>query len=190
MNKRVSILLSMMAGAVLSVSTASATSLEQLNLNDLSTRADKIFRGTVLDVEQGLIEAGGGELPAVTYRIKVDEMIKGSADVVKGDESFVEIRMVGSIKESVEQDGVMRFSVFRDVPKLQPGSDYVLFMTPRSDIGLSVTVGLGQGAFSIVPTSKDDMAVNQFNNLGLGMGADGPVTYDSLKAAIFDAMGR
>jgi hypothetical protein len=160
-----------------------------MDLGDLVQRSDKVFRGTVIDVEQGVVEAGGGELPAVTYRLRVEDMIKGVADVQKGDERMVEVRMIGSLKPMVEKNGKVHLSAFRDVPKLQIGSDYVLFMTPRSEIGLSVTVGLGQGAFNIVTSGKVDMAVNGLGNAGLGLG-DGPVTYDDLKAAVYRAMGQ
>ncbi|MEL7487702.1 MAG: hypothetical protein AAGJ87_10875 [Pseudomonadota bacterium] len=183
-------LLSSLVGLAFVSSTAQATTLEQFTLDDLASRADKIFRGTVLDVEQGMIEMGGGEVPAVTYRLRVEEMMKGVADVTKGDASYVEVRMVGSIKAPERDDNFVRLSVFRDVPKLRLGSDYVLFMTPQSSAGLSVTVGLGQGSFTIAPTAKVDYAVNEFNNLGLGLSEPGPVTYDSLKAAIYAAMGR
>jgi len=180
-----------MTGMFMTSLPAQATTLEKLNLGDLVSRSDTVFRGTVLDVEQGAIEVGGGQLPVVTYTLRVDDMMKGQADYTKGDISVVEVRMVGSIKDDVERDdGLVHFPMFSDVPKLTRGSDYVLFMTPKSSIGLNVTVGLGQGAFNIVHQNKEDYAVNQFNNQGLGIGDDGPMTYDSLKAAVSSALGQ
>ena len=178
-------------GLMLSTFSAQATMLEKLTFDDLATRADKIFRGRVIDVEQGSKAIGGGEIPIVTYRIAVADMLKGSADIVKGEEQVVEITMAGDIKNLNAQDGVTHFSVFRDVPKLQRGNEYVLFMTPRSSVGLSTTVGLGQGAFDIVTSAKEDMAVNEFNNMGLELnGENGPMSYESMREAVESAIGQ
>lgn len=181
------------AGALcvlLAVSQAGATMLLKMDLGELVQRSDMIFRGTVIDVEQSSVEAGGGELPMVVYRLHVEEMLKGEADVVKGDEAYVEIRMVGSIKDEVPQGDLQRFSMFRDVPRLRMGSDYLLLTTPESSIGLSTTVGLGQGAFSVFSRDKTDYAVNQFDNAGLGIDGGGAVPYADLVAAIKGLMGQ
>jgi hypothetical protein len=173
-----------LALAVLAVQPLAATTMLQMDLAELADRAGRIFRGTVVDVEQGTVSAGGGELPAVTYRFKVEELFKGEADLVKGDDAMIEIRMVGSIKETVPVGDYVRLNTFRDVPKLEMGSDYLLFMTPESAIGLSVSVGLGQGAFRVISIDKVDYAVNAFNNGGLGLDSTGPVAYSELGAAI------
>lgn len=171
-----------------------AAMMLQLDLQDLTSRADKIFRGTVIGIKEGTIEAGGGELPAVTYRIAVNEMFKGTPTEVKGNEAVVEIRMVGSLEiDKADENGNIHFSPFREVPRLSMGSDYVLFTTPASSIGLSVTVGLGQGAFSVYAVDGTDdefMAVNAFNNAGLGLNGDGPVEYNKLGAQIRALLGQ
>lgn len=173
---------------------AYATIMLKLDLQELTSRADKIFRGTVIMVDEGTIEAGGGELPVVTYRLAVNEMFKGEATEVKGDEAVVEIRMVGSLShDKVDENGNMRFSAFRDVPVLRQGGDYVLFTTRESSIGLSVTVGLGQGAFRVLPVDGTDdqfTAVNEFNNAGLGLNGAGPVEYNMLGAQIRALLGQ
>ena len=176
--------------ALVPLTQAGATMLMHFDLAALTDRADRIFRGTVVDVEQSSIEAGGGELPMVVYRLKVEESLKGDADVVKGDEAYIEIRMVGSIKDEAPRNGAVRFDMFRDVPRLKMGSDYLLFTTPPSAIGLSTTVGLGQGAFSVYSQDKQDWAVNQFGNEGLGVGSGGVVSYASLVAEIKARMGE
>ena len=121
-------------------------------------------------------------------------MFKGKATTVKGDEAVVEIRMVGSLShDKVDENGNMRFSAFRDVPVLRQGGDYVLFTTRESSIGLSVTVGLGQGAFRVLPVDGTDdqfTAVNEFNNAGLGLNGAGPVEYNMLGAQIRALLGQ
>jgi len=176
--------------ALVPLTQAGATMLMHFDLAALTDRADRIFRGTVIDVEQSSIEAGGGELPMVIYRLRVEESLKGDADVVKGDEAYVEIRMVGSIKDEAQQGDLARFDMFRDVPRLKMGSDYLLFTTQPSAIGLSTTVGLGQGAFAVYSQDKQDWAVNQFDNAGLGVGGEGAVPYSGLVAEIKARMGE
>src|SRR5262245_46068748 len=150
-------------------SAAQSTMLLQMNLKDLSTRADKIFRGTVIAVDTGTVRAGGADLPTVTYRLRVGEAFKGQFDV-KG-EPYVELRMVGTFKDAGSSAAVRHLSVLRDVPRLEMGREYVLFTTRPSSIGLSTTVGLGQGAFTIVGQGNDkEAAVNAFDNVGLNRG--------------------
>ena len=176
--------------ALVPLTQAGATMLMHLDLAALTDRADRIFRGTVIDVEQSSIEAGGGELPMVIYRLRVEESLKGDADVVKGDDAYVEIRMVGRIKDDVQEGDLVRFDMFRDVPRLRMGSDYLLFTTRPSEIGLSTTVGLGQGAFNVYSQDKQDWAVNQFDNAGLGVGGGGAVPYAGLVAEIKARIGE
>ena len=137
-------------GLLLLAPQARATTLIQMNLADLAGRADKIFRGTVCQREDGTVDAGGGELPIVIYRVRVDERFKGDFGEGKQAE-VVEIRMVGG-KDDPQQRNIRNFSLWRDVPRLERGREYVLFTTRPSAIGLSTTVGLGQGAFTITGT--------------------------------------
>ena len=176
--------------ALVPLTQAGATMLMHFDLAGLTDRADRIFRGTVVDVEQSSIEAGGSELPMVIYRLRVEENLKGDADVVKGDEAYVEIRMIGSIKDGAPQGDVVRFDMFRDVPRLNMGSDYLLFTTRPSELGLSTTVGLGQGAFSVYSQDKKEWAVNEFDNMGLGIDGSGPAPYSELAAKIHARLGR
>ena len=180
------------AVAILALAAAGqATMLMQFNLKELATRADRVFRGRVVAVETGTVHAGGGDLPAITYRLKVDESFKGEYAVKKGDETYVEVRMVGAKSDAVTADGQVHFSAFREVPRLEMGGEYLLFTTRPSSVGLSTTVGLGQGAFRIVDSGKNEEAVNAFNNVGLKRGLartslpdSGPISYPQLANAI------
>lgn len=171
-----------------------ATTMLKMDLGDLTTRAGTIFRGTVIDVDEGTIEVGGGELPAVTYRFRVDELYKGTATETKGNQAIMQVRMVGSLVHSKpDANGNLKLSTFREVPRLNKDGDYLLFTTPESSVGLSVTVGLGQGAFRVTPLDGTDgeyQAVNEFNNAGLGLNNGGPVAYDKLSANIRTLLGR
>jgi hypothetical protein len=180
-----------LATALLAAGTSADTVMVlQMNLKDLATRADKIYRGTVVGIDRTTVRVGGGELPAVVYRLRVGEVFKGEIDS-RGREPVIELKMVSQAKV-VGRSGSMRHaSVLPEMPRLDMGEDYVLFTTRPSSVGLSTTVGLGQGAFTIAGSGKDEAAVNAQNNLGLGrdlrrsgLPPRGPVSYAQLAQAI------
>ena len=172
--------------ATLIATPALATSVLHMNLDGLCDRADKIFRGVVVDIDKGTLTAGGGELPTVTYTLEVTEDFVGNITEVKG-KKITTITMVGTPAslQTPDEDanGVRRFSTLPSPPDLQVGADYLLLTTPESAIGLSTTVGLGQGCFSI----DGEKASNLFDNEGL---YDGPVAYDQLAADIRSALAQ
>ena len=84
-----------------------------------------------------------------------------------------------------------------DVPRLERGREYLLMTTAPSTIGLSTTVGLGQGCFFIRSVGKEEMAVNAFNNSGLFDGMEepegytgGPIAYGQLVDQIRALLGQ
>jgi len=180
----------LLLGVLLMTPHLTATTMIQMDLADLVQRADRIFRGTVLEVNPGSLEAGGGELSTTTYVLRVEDHFKGAADQVKGDTQIMEVRMIGTIKAPKQVGDVRHFSVLYDVPKLKVGGDYLLLTTPASAIGLSTTVGLGQGAFTIFSQDREDFAVNEFNNQGLGLDGTGPVAYSELATKILALLGQ
>lgn len=151
---------------------ARAATVQQMNLEDMVGRAGAIFRGTVLDVREGTLQAGGGEIPTVTYRLRVDEAFKGTFQEVKG-ERIAEVRMIGTLKPAEASGAVRQLPVLPELPRLQVGSDYLLLTTPPSVIGLSTTVGLGQGAFQLTGKPGQELALNGNANLGLFSGMNG-----------------
>lgn len=163
------------------VSAEHTASLQRFTLPEMVDRSGRIFRGTVTDVEQGTISVGGGELPAVTYSLRVDQSFKGDFPQ-KGDVRYVEVTMLGSIKQAGMPDkGPVRMSVLPTPPVLSVGSEYLLMLTPESPVGLTTTIGLGQGSFEIFTQDKVEWAKNEFNNAGL---YNGPVRYETLAADI------
>lgn len=185
--------LGLAAAAILAVPAPSeATMLKHMNLGDLSRGSDKIFRGTVTAIDSTTVEAGGGRLPIVIYRITVSDAIKGDF-VTKGSAKYAEIRMLAPDKMATRSGGHMRGSLFRDLPRLEMGGDYLLFTTRPSSKGLSTTLGLGQGLFKMVGAEGHEKAVNAFDNAGLFRGiesvresapARGPIPYTDLAGKI------
>jgi hypothetical protein len=150
---------------------ALATTLVQMNLAQLTGNADRVFRGRVLAIDSGHVAVGGGQIPTITYKIAVEETFKGEFETVK-EQKVAEITMVG--KRAGKSGNQQRFSPLAHMPKLEIGQTYLLFTTRASEVGLSTTVGLGQGSFRIAGKPGSETAVNEFNNVGLFRGMAGP----------------
>lgn len=186
-------LLAAVALALLAGQAMDAATIRQFNLEQMVDRADRIFRGTVLDAKEGTVQVGGGELPVVTYRIRVDEALKGELQEVKG-QTIAEIRMIGKL-ESSRTASARRLSTLPVLLRLEVGQDYLLLTTPPSAAGLSNTVGIGQGSFRLFGKPGQETAVNAYNNQGLftgmsraaaGTPSGGPVPYPVLADLIRD----
>jgi hypothetical protein len=179
------------AMTVLAAAAADASNVRYMNLRDLVASADRIVRGTVVGSEEGTIAAGGGAVPVVTYRIRVEETLKGSA--AAGE--TIEVRLLGRFKQ-MATGSLRRGPIFRDLPQFTVGSDYLFVLTRPSAIGLSTTVGLGQGLFQLRGRRDAELAVNGANNLGLFSGlsgartASGPVPYAELAKQIHTLVTR
>ena len=181
---RRAVLISLVIGAVASTPLLAAT-LAQMNLGDLCERADRIYRGTVVQTETGVVQAGGGEIPTITYTIRVDQAFKGEFETVKGQQ-IVTLTTLGKIPP-VQVGAMKRFSALPEVPTMSIGRDYLLFTTPPSGGNLASPVGLGQGHFEIKMKDDLEMAVNQFENIGLfrdmdvtGIASQGAIPYQRL----------
>lgn len=166
MRRRCSARFVVLAVVSLAVSTSlQASTVMQFNLGEMVQRADRIYRGTVIGVSSGSVAVGGGQLPTVTYRLRVDESFRGDFAAVKGVR-IAELRTLG--KFAPVQRGVMRSAlVLPRMPDLAVGQSYLVMTTRPSAIGLSTTVGLGQGCFRIDQVGKDEIVANEVNNQGL-----------------------
>ncbi|MEO1245414.1 MAG: hypothetical protein AAFX56_06965 [Pseudomonadota bacterium] len=177
-----SLLLCLMAAPAL----VQASAVRHMNLDALVENSGAIFRGTVTGIESGSVTVGGKEMPTTTYLFKVGEMFKGEPTAVRNGEQFLAITMIGSGKHKAASGPIVRFDMLRDIPRLETGSEYLLFTTVESSAGLSVTVGLAQGCFDIL----GGMALNRAGNAGLFQGmqsaapSEGPIAYRDLAARI------
>jgi hypothetical protein len=158
-----------------------ATTLLQMNLEELTGNADKVFRGRVLAIDSGHVAAGGGQLSTITYKILVEETFKGEFEEIK-DRKVAEVTMISG-KRTGQSGNIQRLSPLAHMPKLEIGQTYLLFTTRPSAIGLSTTVGLGQGAFHIGGKPGAETAVNEYNNVGLFRGMDAPTSMQAESTA-------
>ena len=76
--------------AVLLPAAVWGTTVMQMDLADLCQRADRIFRGRVVEITSGEVAVGGGLMPTVTYVLEVEEAFKGAFTAAKGRRLEVE----------------------------------------------------------------------------------------------------
>ena len=170
---------------------AGATSVLQLNLAQLTERADLIVRGTVVEASETRVAVGGGEVAALHYKVEIDEMFKGKISNLKGV-PIAEFKMLGTLKKLDAGEPVIP-----GWPELRVGEEYLLFVAPAGPAGLTVTMGIGQGCFAISTSAQEETAVNGFDNVGLfegmaarGLPRSGPLAYRDLADRIRVQLGR
>lgn len=160
--------------------------VSHFTLAQMTQSADKIFRATVVDAAEGTLTAGGGELPIVTYRLRVDEAFKGSFPNKDGVR-YLELNVLGALKVTPAGGDVGRAAELPTLPPLEIGRDYLLLTTAPSAIGLSTAIGLGQGSFAVATHDPRELTSNEFDNAGL---YDGSVPYKRIAADIEELVGR
>jgi hypothetical protein len=170
----------LIAASIATMPHADATTVKHFDLGHMTASAARVFRGTVTDVRPGIVKVGGGELATTIYRIRVTETFKGDFATFK-DITYADVEMIGSLKAEPASNGIQHFSIFRDMPRLERGRDYLLFLTAESSIALSSPVGLAQGLFEIDTSIPSQPTANRLNNAGLAADVSkGPLPYTDL----------
>lgn len=132
---------------IFSVSTASATSLLPLSLEQLSTRATLIFYGTVISNEV-IKDEKSGRIATFT-NFSINELIKGEAG------STHMIKQIGGYHASSKTR-----LLIHGVPEFLTGKDYVIFLPEKSTLGFSSPLGLHQGRFTITTVDNETIVSN------------------------------
>lgn len=131
----------------ISLSPALATSLTPLSLEQLSTRAPLILYGEVIN-NRVVNDKQSGQIATFTT-FKVIELIKGNA----GDEHTIK-QIGGQLSDSNIKMHIP------GVPKFSNGSQYVVFLTEKSQLGFSSPLGLHQGSFSVETINGEQVISN------------------------------
>lgn len=179
-------MLSLILILVATILPVHATTIEALNLAQMCQRAGIIVDGTIVAVETSSIQVGGGELETIKYTLRASRVLKGKVPAVK-DQKILSFEMVG-LQKSTDRLQVLKVL---DMPELEEGERYLLFLTEPSSAGLSTTLGLKQGSFTVIGDplegSGKAMVLNGFNNVGLfrnmdprGLAVPGPIQYNDL----------
>ena len=183
-SRRAAVCAASIAAVFTAMPVGHATTVKHFDLDRMTASAARVFRGTVTDIQPGTVFVGGAQLATTTYRFRVIEAFKGSFQTTKGNVSYAEITMIGTHKVDTDRGGARHFSAFRDVPRLERGRDYLLFITAESRVALSSPVGLAQGTFDIDTSTPAQLTSNRTGNAGLIAGVKGPVPYDKLAARV------
>ena len=142
--------LCLLAGVVSGVTLASQ--VRPVNLEQMTQRAARIFSGRCIQTSVEYDAALGRNITVATFRVQ--RAVKG----VLGD--TVTVRMLsGGTSLGDEPAGVPRF---------RRGDEVVLFLYGESSLGLSSTVGLGQGSFKVLTDKQGHrLALNDVGNRNL-----------------------
>lgn len=185
---------------VLAAATLPATTLEPLNLQDLSRRSPRIFEGECLSVSHGIDRRG---LPYTSYAFRVTDAIRGA-----GNGHVLTVKQFGLPPDAspAEYGGLVLRVV--DMPHYVRGQRYLLFLPQESRWGFASPVGLQQGAFRILGQGERRMAVNGLGNRNLALDTsqtleqrlaarragrapetvEGPVSYAALRSVVEEVL--
>ena len=130
-------------GTFLASGVASATTLLQLSLPQMTKDSTAIVRGTVAQIA---VQPRGNDL-YTHYKIQVAETWKGAGV------STVDVAIPGGVYKNVRE-------TVPGAPSLSAGQDYVLFLW-TSKSGLTTITGLSQGLFPIVRAANGQLTISR-----------------------------
>lgn len=117
---------------------ASAVTLEQLSMDQLSQNATAIVRARVTGSYTSVISS----TVYTHYKLQVSEVWKGSP--------ATEVILPGGVANGARQS-------FPGIPGLIPGTDYVLFLWKSQTTGITHLLGLTQGLFNVSQMSDGSL---------------------------------
>lgn len=148
---------------LLAVSLLHATTIKRMNILDLVQRAEHIFAGRVVGVEEGKVAApDGSEILCTIYTLTIMDAIKGHSSPT------IKIRFLGSQRMAVQGRYGRKLDI-PGMPNYKLDDEVLIFLNKQSPIELTVPVGLSQGSFNIYsdPRTGKKMVVNGIDNAGL-----------------------
>ena len=156
------------SGLVLLAMSAEATQVRQLNIQEMTSRAARVFSGRCVAVHVERDAALGLDVTVAEFEV---------AHAAKGRvEPRAVVRMLGG-GQGASIPGRTEFA---------PGEDVVLFLYGESRYGLTSPVGMGQGAFKVVTDKLGrKIALNEFDNGRLFDHLD-PTAADRIKRHVPD----
>jgi hypothetical protein len=143
------------------------------NLEEMTQRADRIFLGECINVNETYRQIAQGNMAVTDYTFKIENVIKGS---VPSTFTFTQLGHPPHLAKAKPGDITMHGQVVDPATMLHGAASYnigdrlLLFLVPNYlDGHVTHPVGLYQGAFfrSTMPSSGQELVRNQINNAGL-----------------------
>lgn len=148
----------------LGVGNARALMVLKLNLQQLTSLADRVFVGECVAVNAGR-DINGRYVNYITYRVQ--KALKGAPA------NRVTFKQLMPPPDS--GSGTVP-TAFRDMPRYEVGAVEVVFLSGESEIGLSAPIGLHQGLFRVTEEGGKKLVVGRVGNSWLFQGMkQGPV---------------
>lgn len=155
------------AALALAVSApASALTVLQLNLEQLTSLSEKVFVGRCVGVEADG-EFKGHKVQKVTF--EVIDMLKGEPSKTV---TFHQLGIVDGGEDLGMKEGVKIQGLERDLPQYQVGEEAIVFLSAAGGSGITAPVGLAQGKFAVTTHGGVKSVANGVGNRGLFIGAD------------------
>ena len=175
MRKRV--VLFFAAAVVLFAFSASAYQVVPMDLEQIISKANIVFRGVCRSKEVRTIHppAAPAGVLVTHYVFDVTETLKGSA--------LPEFDQYGVPKAEAQKMGVPYAVGFMEY---KPGQEYAVALTGPTDLGVYAPMGMAQGVFDVkYDANGKAMVVNGFSNANLFQGKGAGLT-KAMKAAKMD----
>jgi len=136
---------------------------------ELTRSAGRIFRGRCVDARPGTVDFRGRPLAATAYTFDVSEYLKGDGG------RMLTFRQAGTPARDVTDLGrVAGLVVFA------PGVEYVVFLRPVSQAGLTSAAGRGRGVLLV---SGETVQVSDADGRTPAPGAE-TIAYEALRRAV------
>lgn len=143
---------------VMEAASASALTVLQLNLQQMTWLAERVFVGTCISVKAEK-DSSGKPVQYVTY--EVSDMIKGTAA------DRVTFKQLGATEDQITRGDETIVGVFRELPRYRVGEESVVFLSEEGVLGLTAPIGLGQGKFVVQEHEGGKTVINGMGNRGL-----------------------
>jgi hypothetical protein len=154
--------------AICLVSAASAATLVQLSMDQMTQSATAIVRAKV----SGSTASLSGSTIYTHYTLRVSDTLKGVAPS--------EVDLPGGVAGGLRQS-------FPGVPQLQTGSEYVFFLWKAPSTGIMHILGLSQGLFNVSVQSDGSAQVARARIGETMLDAHGKVVQDhAIQMALSD----
>ena len=122
--------------------SATAATLQQLSLDQMTQSATAIVRARVTDSSASFT----GSMIYTHYKLQISETWKGAPGT--------EVMLPGGVANGYRES-------FPGVPTLQTGSEYVLYLWKSPTTGITHIVGMSQGIFNVTQQADGSIQVSR-----------------------------